>query len=354
MSVITPSNQIELLARPGLLTPSRSYKPFRYPWAIDYWRRQQQIHWMPEEIPLGEDCKDWNSRITDAERNLLTQVFRFFTQSDVEVQDNYMERYARVFRPTEIKMMLAAFANMETVHIAAYALLLETLGMPDSEFTAFMDYSAMRDKHEYLQGFGVETDADTLRTLAMFGGFTEGLQLFASFAILLNFPRHNKMRGMGQVVSWSVRDETLHCEGIIRLFHTFAQETGALTQNVKDDIVDCARTVVKLEDRFVDLAFEMGPIEGLSAAEIKAYIRYIADWRLKQLGLPPVYGVKEHPLPWLTAMLNGVEHANFFETRATEYAKAATGGAWHGDEGAWGLFDRRSARRDQLELLGDR
>ena len=166
MSVIVAAQQIELIAKPGLLTPSRSYKPFRYPWAIEYWRRQQQIHWMPEEIPLGEDCKDWNNRITDAERNLLTQVFRFFTQADVEVQDNYMERYARVFRPTEIKMMLAAFANMETVHIAAYALLLETLGMPDSEFTAFMDYAAMRDKHDYLQGFGVETDADTLRTLA--------------------------------------------------------------------------------------------------------------------------------------------------------------------------------------------
>ena len=92
--------QIELLKKPGLLTPSRSYKPLRYPWAIDFWRRQQQIHWMPEEIPLGEDCKDWNSRITDAERNLLTQVFRFFTQSDIEVQDNYMERYARVLSPS--------------------------------------------------------------------------------------------------------------------------------------------------------------------------------------------------------------------------------------------------------------
>jgi ribonucleoside-diphosphate reductase beta chain len=98
----------------------------------------------------------------------------------------------------------------------------------------------------------------------------------------------------------------------------------------------------------------MGPIEGLSAAEIKAYIRYIADWRLKQLGLPQIYGVKEHPLPWLTAMLNGVEHANFFETRATEYAKAATGGAWHGNEAAWGLFDRRVARRGQLDLIGGR
>jgi ribonucleoside-diphosphate reductase beta chain len=162
------------------------------------------------------------------------------------------------------------------------------------------------------------------------------------------------MRGMGQVVSWSVRDETLHCEGIIRLFHAFAQETGALIPAVRDDIVDCAKTVVSLEDRFVDLAFEMGPVEGLSAAEVKAYIRYIADWRLKQLGLPQLYGVKEHPLPWLTEILNGVEHANFFETRATEYAKAATGGAWHGHEGAWGLFDRRIARRGQLDLIGGR
>jgi len=343
--------QIELLQLPGLMTPSASYKPFRYPWAIEYWRRQQQIHWLPEEVPLGEDCKDWASRLSDSEINLLTQVFRFFTQSDVEVQDNYLERYARVFRPTEIKMMLAAFANMETVHIVAYALLLETLGMPDSEFAAFMDYEEMRDKHDYMQRFGVANEADTLRTLAMFGGFTEGLQLFASFAILLNFPRHNKMRGMGQIVSWSVRDESLHCEGIIRLFHTFAAETGALTGSVRDDIVECARTVVTHEDRFIDLAFEMGPLEGLDASEVKQYIRYVADWRLQQLGLPEIFGVKEHPLPWLTEILNGVEHANFFETRATEYAKAATGGDWHGTEGAWSVFDARLARRKQMELM---
>jgi ribonucleoside-diphosphate reductase beta chain len=267
------------------------------------------------------------------------------------VQDNYLERYARVFRPTEVKMMLAAFANMETVHIVAYALLLETLGMPDSEFAAFMDYEAMRDKHDYMQRFGVDNESDILRTLAMFGAFTEGLQLFASFAVLLNFPRHNKMRGMGQIVSWSVRDESLHCDGVLRLFHTFAAETGALTKAVREDIVDCARTVVTLEERFIDLAFEMGPIEGLAGAEIKRYIRFVADWRLRQLGLEPVFGVTEHPLPWLTEILNGVEHANFFETRATEYAKAATGGAWHGEEGAWGLFDARLARLRQVDLV---
>lgn len=346
----TPNDQIELINLPGLMTPSKSYKPFRYPWAIDFWRIQQQIHWLPEEVPLGEDCKDWSNRLTEAERNLLTQVFRFFTQSDVEVQDNYMERYARVFRPTEVKMMLAAFTNMETVHIVAYALLLETLGMPDTEFAAFLDYEAMRDKHDYMQEFGVANEGDILRTLAMFGAFTEGLQLFASFAILLNFPRHNKMRGMGQIVSWSVRDESLHCEGILRLFHTFAEETGALTKAVRDDIVDCAQTVVKLEDRFIDLAFEMGPLDGLDANGVKQYIRYIADWRLQQLALPAVYHAAEHPLPWLTGILNGVEHANFFETRATEYAKAATAGSWHGEEGAWSMFEERTRKQRQHAL----
>jgi len=329
----------------GLQTPSRAYKPFRYPWAYDFWRRQQQVHWVPEEVPLGEDCKDWVSKLSDGERNLLTQIFRFFTQADVEVNDNYMERYARVFKPTEIKMMMAAFSNIETVHIAAYALLLETIGMPETEFAAFLDYQAMRDKHDYMQQFGVENEADILRTVAMFGGFTEGLQLFASFAMLMNFPRFNKMKGMGQIVTWSVRDESLHCEGMIRLFHEYAKETGALTQSVKDDIVECCRTVVGIEDRFIDLAFEMGPVEGMTPTDIKQYIRYIADWRLAQLKLPKLYGVTEHPIPWLTAILNGVEHANFFEARATEYSKAATKGEWHGGEGVWSNFDSLMDKR---------
>jgi ribonucleoside-diphosphate reductase beta chain len=158
--------------------------------------------------------------------------------------------------------------------------------------------------------------------------------------MLMNFPRFNKMKGMGQIVSWSVRDESLHCEGMMRLFHTFAAETGALTQGVKDDIADCCKTVVKLEDKFIELAFEAGEVEGMTPEDIKQYIRYIADWRMKQLKLPTIYGVKEHPIPWLTEILNGVEHANFFEARATEYSKGATKGAWHGDNGVWEMFDK--------------
>ena len=338
------------MTTPGLLTPSHAYKPFRYPWAYDFWKKQQQVHWMPEEVPLGEDCKDWAANLNDNERNLLTQIFRFFTQSDVEVNDNYMERYARVFKPTEIKMMLSAFSNMETIHIAAYALLLETIGMPESEFGAFLEYEAMRNKHDYMHSFGVETNADIARTLAMFGGFTEGLQLFASFAMLMNFPRFNKMKGMGQIVSWSIRDESLHCEGMVKLYHAFRKETGCVTPSVAADIVESCRTVVAMEDRFIDLAFEMGPVKGMTPEDIKAYIRFIADWRLRQLELPQLYGVKENPLPWLQPLISGVEHANFFEARATEYSKAATRGQWHGGDGVWAEFDRLKTQRSENTL----
>jgi ribonucleoside-diphosphate reductase beta chain len=335
------------LTKPGLMTPSVGYKPFRYPWAYDFWKRQQQVHWMPEEVPLGEDCKDWAARLNDRERNLLTQIFRFFTQSDVEVNDNYMERYATVFKPVEVKMMLAAFSNMETVHIAAYALLLETIGMPETEFSTFMELEALKAKHDYMQEFGVGTHADIARTLAMFGGFTEGLQLFASFAMLMNFPRFNKMKGMGQIVSWSVRDESLHCEGIVKLYHAFNAETRAVTPKVADDIIDCCKTVVSLEDRFIDLAFDAGEVQGMTPDDIKAYIRFIADWRLRQLALPPVYDVTENPLPWLQSLLSGVEHANFFEARATEYSKAASRGAWQGEAGVWTAFDKLIDRRKE-------
>jgi ribonucleoside-diphosphate reductase beta chain len=214
--------------------------------------------------------------------------------------------------------------------------------MPESEYSAFLQYKEMKDKHDYLSTFGVDSDEDIAKTLAMFGGFTEGLQLFASFAMLMNFPRFNKMKGMGQIVSWSVRDESLHCEGIIKLFHTFVKERDCLTRDVKEAIVDTCQKTVRLEDAFIDLAFEMGPVEGMTAKQIKKYIRYIADWRLGQLGFAPVYMVDEHPLPWLAPMLNGVEHANFFETRATEYSKAATKGSWND---VWDAFDRRQKAR---------
>lgn len=324
----------------GLLTPSTSFKPSRYPWALELWRQQNRVHWLPEEVPLGEDVKDWENNLNEGEKNLLTQIFRFFTQADLDVQDNYMERYAQVFKPHDVKMMLAAFAASEATHVVSYALLLETIGMPDSEFEEFKNYKAMRDKHDYMAGCNMDNPREIAKTLAIFGAFGEGLQLFASFAMLFNFPRFNKMKGMGQIVSWSVRDEAIHCEGITRLFREFVKESGCMDDSLKEEIYEACRTVVRMEDAFVDLAFEMGPVQGMCSEDIKGFVRYVADQRLAQLNLEPIYNVKTNPLPWFAQMAFGVEHANFFEARATEYSKGATTGTWEGEDGVWARFEK--------------
>jgi len=313
----------------SLLEERHVYKPFRYPWAYEAWLKQQQVHWLPEEVPLAEDVRDWTNNISESEKNLLTQIFRFFTQSDIEVNNCYMKHYTKVFMPTEVQMMLSAFSNMETIHIAAYSHLLDTIGMPESEYSAFLEYKEMKDKFDYMQKFNSDDLRSTAVTLAVFGAFTEGLQLFASFAMLLNFPRFNKMKGMGQIITWSVRDESLHCDSIIKLFKTLMSENPELWDDeMRRELRSACTTIIEHEDAFIDLAFGMGSIEGLEAAEVKQYIRYIADRRLQQLGLDAEYMLEENPLPWLDSMLNAVEHTNFFENRATEYSKAATQGSW--------------------------
>ncbi len=322
-----PETRLE--TRFDLLTSNPVYKPFRYPWAYEAWHTQQRVHWLPEEVPLADDVKDWHKHLSASEQNLVTQIFRFFTQSDVEVNNCYMKHYSQVFKPTEVLMMLSAFSNIETIHIAAYSHLLDTIGMPELEYQAFLRYKEMKDKFDYMQSFSVNSKHEIAKTLAAFGAFTEGLQLFASFAILLNFPRFGKMKGMGQIVSWSVRDESLHCDSVIRLFRTFVQENPEIwTEELKREIYLTCATIVDHEDAFIDLAFELGAVEGLNGPEVKQYIRYIADRRLTQLGLETLFKVDRNPLPWLDEMLNAVEHANFFENRATEYSKASTAGTW--------------------------
>jgi ribonucleoside-diphosphate reductase beta chain len=314
----------------SLLNSHSIYKPFRYPQAFEAWQMQQRIHWLPEEVPIADDLQDWKIRLDDAERHLLTQIFRFFTQADIEVNNCYMRNYASVFKPTEVVMMLAAFSNMETIHIAAYSYLLDSLGMPEIEYQAFMKYKEMKDKYDYMQQFNVRSKMDIAKTLAVFGAFTEGLQLFASFAMLLNFQRFGKMRGMGQIVAWSARDETLHTDSMIWLFHTFINENPELwCQDLVDFLTEACKEIVSHEDAFIDLAFEIrGSVEGMTAEEIKSYIRYIADRRLKQLCVNEIYNIKTNPLPWMDEMLNAGELTNFFENRVVEYMRASTEGTW--------------------------
>jgi ribonucleoside-diphosphate reductase beta chain len=306
-------------------------KPYEYEWAFAAWEAQHNVHWLPKEIPLADDVKDWHKSLNDGERHLVTQIFRFFTQSDVEVNNCYHRVYLNTFKVPEILMMLTAFSDMETIHVVSYSHLLDTLGMPEVEYSAFLQYAEMKDKFDYMRAHieGEKDPTDLAETLAIFGAFTEGLQLFASFAILLNFQRFNKLKGMGQIVTYSARDETIHALSLIRLFHTWLDEHPDIDLDALEVRIRRACTeIVHHEDKFIDLAFEAGPVEGLTADEVKAYIRYMADVRMEQLGYTGIYGATENPLPWMDSILNGVEFAAFFEQRATEYTKSATEGEW--------------------------
>jgi ribonucleoside-diphosphate reductase beta chain len=233
-------------------------------------------------------------------------------------------------------MMLLGFAAREALHIAAYSHLIETIGLPETMYNEFMEYSEMKEKHDYVMDISHQnsTKENTAKHIAVFSAFTEGMQLFSSFIMLLNFPRHGKMKGMGQIVTWSIVDETQHCEGMIKLFRTYIQENPEIwNDELKGQLYTIAERMVELEDKFIDLAFSIGGMDGLDAADVKKYIRYITDRRLISLGLKGIMKVKRNPLPWVEEMINAPTHTNFFENRATDYAKAAYSGTW---DDVWG------------------
>ena len=320
-----------------MLREERQYfKPFNYPWAYDKWLKHEQSHWLHTEVPMVEDVKDWKKKLNDSERNFLTNIFRFFTQGDIDVAGGYVQNYIPHFPQPEVRMMLLGFAAREALHVAAYSHLIETLGMPESTYSEFAEYEEMRAKHDYIMDLSSKngTIESTAAHIAAFSAFTEGMQLFSSFIMLLNFPRHGKMKGMGQIVTWSIVDETQHTEGMIKLFRSYIEENNEIwNDNLKQKIYSIAEKMVELEDKFIDLSFASGAIEGLTSDEVKEYIRYIADRRLISMGMKGIFKRKTNPLPWVEEMINAPTHTNFFENRATDYAKGSLSGGW---DNVWG------------------
>ena len=314
------------------LTEDRTYfKPFNYPWAYEAWLKHEQAHWLHTEVPMMEDVKDWKKKLTKEEKEFLTNIFRFFTQGDIDVAGGYVNNYLPYFKQPEIRMMLMGFAAREALHIAAYSHLIETLGLPEIRYSQFLEYQEMKDKHDYVLDIASKnsTRENTATHIAVFSAFTEGMQLFSSFIMLLNFPRHGLMKGMGQIVTWSIVDETMHAESMMQLFKTYIKENSEIwNDELKGKIYSIAEKMVELEDKFIDLAFAAGDMRDLKAEDVKEYIRYIADRRLIGLGMKGIFKRKKNPLPWVEEMINAPVHGNFFENRVTDYAKGALGGSW--------------------------
>lgn len=325
----------------NLLNESLTYKPFHYPWAVDLTKKHEEVHWIEDELELSEDVQDWKTKLSDQEKDFVTQILRLFTQSDVAVGDNYHNLLIPKFKNNEVRTMLSSFAAREGVHQRAYALLNDTLGLPDEEYHKFLEYKVMADKIDFMKDGNVQSHTGLALALAQ-SVFNEGMSLFASFVMLLNFQRFGKMKGMSTAVEWSIRDETLHVQGNSKLFRTFCEEHPRIVNDeLKSKIYEMAKNAVKLEDKFIDLAFKGNEIEGLTKEEVRQYIRHIADRRLLQLGLKPKFRAKDNPLEWLDWILNGASHDNFFEKRVTEYSVVGMEGDW-----GWESYDPQACNLD--------
>ena len=304
-----------------------TFKPFKYPWAYDAWLQHEQSHWLHTEVPMSEDVKDYK-KLSKHEQEFLTKILRFFVQGDLDIGSGYHDHYIPIFKQPEVRMMMSGFASREALHVAAYAHLIETLGLPESTYNEFLQYGEMVQKHDYINNLNAAPMAEKIAAISAFG---EGMQLFSSFVMLLNFARNGKLKGLGQIIAWSIVDETQHAEGMIKVYREYVKHHQ--DETTSDRIKEIADQMVGLEDQFVDLAFSMVEVEKLTKEEVKQYIRYIADRRLISLGLKGVFKVKKNPLPWVEEMINAPTHTNFFENRATDYSKGALSGNW---ENVWG------------------
>lgn len=309
----------------SLLTPRATYAPFEYPDAYRYWELQQQSHWLHSEIAMSSDINDWKLNLTEGERNVIGQILKGFTQSEIFIQEYWSQMVCKWFKKPEIQMMAASFASMESIHAVAYAYLNDSLGL--SDFAAFLHEPTAKAKIDRLITTKGKSKEEVARSLAIFSAFNEGVNLFSSFAVLLNFSRFNKMKGLGQIIAFSIKDESLHSEAGCWLFRTLISEfPEIMTDELKKSIYQAARDTIELEDAFIDKAFELGPVEGLDPRDLKNFIRHRANTKLNDLGMKKknwtnIDKDSLQRMGWFDVLSAGVSHADFFASRVTDYSK---------------------------------
>lgn len=312
-----------------LTEPRHFYKPFEYQQAFEFYKNQHRAHWLADEVPLASDLNDWRLNLNESEKNLIGNILKSFAQTEVHVNDYWSGKISQWFPKPEIVAMAGSFGAFEAIHAEAYARLNDELGLDD--FQAFMEDEASRNKIERL----LETPSETLQekalALAIFSAFTEGVNLFSSFAILMSFQLRNLLKGTAQIVEWSVRDESLHSQAGCWLFRTLMQENPELdTVEMRNNVIEACNLSVKLEFDFIDKAFEMGEIEGLNKDQLKNFIKARANDKMKELGYNPVYNDIDPALlkqmEWFGHLTSGKTHQDFFANRVTDYSKST--GDW--------------------------
>lgn len=309
-----------------MLTQERNfYKPFEYQQAFDFYKDQHRAHWLADEVPLASDLNDWKMKLTVEEKNLIGNILKSFAQTEVHVNDYWSSKVSQWFPKPEIVAMSSTFGAFEAIHAEAYARLNDELGLDD--FQAFLEDEAAKSKIERLLDTKSETIEEKAQSLAIFSAFTEGVNLFSSFAILMSFQLRNLMKGTGQIVEWSVRDESLHSKAGCWLFKTLISENPHLdTPQLRNSIVEACELSVQLEFDFIDKAFEMGDVENLSKVQLKNFIKQRANEKMVELGYSAIYNDIDpnllRQMEWFGHLTSGKTQQDFFAGRVTSYSKS--------------------------------
>jgi ribonucleoside-diphosphate reductase beta chain len=313
----------------NIITERIVYKPFEYPKAYDFWLKQQQSHWLHTEVPMMSDINDWKQNLTETEKNIIGSILKGFAQTETVVNDYWSNLVTKWFRKPEIIAMSVCFANMETVHAEAYSLLNEELGLDD--FSEFLEDETTMAKIEALMNVrdghnNAVNYAEVARSLAIFSAFTEGVNLFSSFAILLSFKLRNKLKGVGQIVEWSIRDESLHSEAGCWLFKQLLVDNPELnTPELKISVEEAAKLSLKLELDFIDRVYIMGDLEGCYKYDLVNFIKHRVNTKMKDLGYDPIIEDIDNDsvikMRWFDNLSGGKQHSDFFATRVTNYSK---------------------------------
>jgi len=314
----------------GLFDERIAYKPFDYPeYYTEGWLKQAQAFWLHTEIPMSGDVKDWNESLTKKEKNLVGNILLGFAQTECAVSDYWTQKVVGWFPKHEIQQMAMMFGSQETIHAVAYSYLNETLKLEDYE--AFLHEPATADRFDNLVAYDGDSRVGIGTSLAIFSAFAEGVSLYSAFAVLYSFQLRNLLKGIGQQMKWSVRDESLHSRMGCQLFRQMCEEDKTLLSACRDDITQAASTMVRLEEKYIDKMFEMGDIEGISANDLKQFIRKRANEKLVELGyidLGDYFDYDEQGssnLDWFYHLTGGHTHTDFFAVRSTDYSKANEG-----------------------------
>ncbi len=311
----------------GLFDNRVEYKPFEYPeYYTEGWLPQAQAFWLHTEISMSGDVKDWKEKMTEEEKNLVGNILLGFAQTECAVSDYWTQHVTKWFPKHEIKQMAMMFGSQETIHAVAYSYLNETLGLDD--FKAFLHEPATAARFENLVMPRGDSPTDIARSLAVFSAFAEGVSLYSAFAVLYSFQLRNMLKGIGQQMKWSVRDESLHSKMGCRLFRQLCEEFPYVREQVREDVITAASLMVKLEHDYIDKMFEMGDIEGMSSTDLKHFLRKRTNEKLVELGyldLGDFFAYDEKKasnLDWFYHLSGGVTHTDFFAIRPTDYSKA--------------------------------